>query len=146
MWLRLTFRWCVKVTSTQDMIYVLFVFYKSLHIIPQNYLGYFVQGQLHLPTTQSLLWRQDIKLEVLLGFENFQVVAHGFLGCQFLENIFIEFFILASCIIMIIISVQISKKKLIHKKFWAYQRKRPVTGEYFFGFVNYFLKNVKSFN
>ena len=51
---------------------------------PQNYLGYFVQGQLHLATTQILLWRQGIKLEVLLGFENFQIVAHGFLGCQFL--------------------------------------------------------------
>ena len=25
-----------------------------------------------------------MKFEVLLGFENFQLIAHGFLGCQFL--------------------------------------------------------------
>ena len=60
----------------------------------QNYLGYFVQGQFHLPTTPSFLWRQGIKPEVLLGFENFQIVTHRFLGCQFLENI--GFFILGS--------------------------------------------------
>ena len=53
---------------------------------PQNYLGFFLQGQFHLPTTRSFLWRQGIKLEVLLGFESFQIVAHGFLGCQFLEK------------------------------------------------------------
>ena len=65
------------------MIYA--VYFTSFYIYyPQNYLGYFVQGQFHLPTTQSFLWRQGIKLGVLLGFEIFQIVAHGFLGCQFL--------------------------------------------------------------
>ena len=34
----------------------------------------------------NFLWRQGIKLEVLLRFENFQIVAHGFLGCHFLEK------------------------------------------------------------
>ena len=47
----------------------------------ENYLDYFVQGQFYLPTTLSF---QGIKLKVLLGFENFQIVAHGFLGCQLL--------------------------------------------------------------
>ena len=67
-------------------------------------MGYFVQGQFHLPTTQSSLWRQGIKLEVLLGFANFQITIWKFskpnstsssmpclhkelwVGCQFLEK------------------------------------------------------------
>ena len=67
------------------MIYSLYFTIFSM-FYPQNYLGYFVQGELHLPTTQRLLWRQGIKLQALLGFENFQLVAHGFLGCQNLEK------------------------------------------------------------
>ena len=84
MWLTLTFRQCVKISSTCDMIYSLYftTFYIFYH---QNCLGYFVQGQFHSPTTQSFFWRQGIKLEVLLGFENFQIVTHDF-WCQFLEK------------------------------------------------------------
>ena len=55
----------------------------TLYFAHLGYLGYFVQGQFHLPTTQSFLWRHGIKLEVLVGFENFQIVAHGLLGCHF---------------------------------------------------------------
>ena len=61
-------------------VYDFYMFY------PQNSLGYFVQGQFHLLNTQTFLWRQGITLEVWLGFENFQIVTQGFLGCQFLEK------------------------------------------------------------
>ena len=32
---------------------------------------------------KSFLGRHGIKLEVLVGFENFQIVAHGLLRCDF---------------------------------------------------------------
>ena len=32
---------------------------------------------------KSFLWRHGIKLEVLVGFKNFQIVAHGLLRCHF---------------------------------------------------------------
>ena len=52
-------------------------------MLPQSFLDYFVQGHIHRPTTQNFVRRQGIKFEVLLDFENFQIVAHGFLGCTF---------------------------------------------------------------
>ena len=77
MWLRLAFIQCT--------IYA--VYFTSFCIYyPKNYLDYFVQGQFHLPTTQFFFWKQGVKLEVLLGFENFQIVAHEFLRYQFLGN------------------------------------------------------------
>ena len=80
---QLAFIQCIKIFFTWDMIYA--VYFTSFCIFyPQNYLGYFFQGRFHSGTTQIFLWREDITLEMLLGFENLQIVAHGFLGCQFL--------------------------------------------------------------
>ena len=45
----------------------------------------------------------------------------------------------------ILFRVWISKTKSIRKKFWVYQRKRPATGEYFFGFVNHFNEKCDEF-
>ena len=78
MWLRLAFIKYVSIFFTWDKIYA--VYFTTLCIYyPQNHLGYFVQGQFHLPTTQMFLRRQGIKLERLLGFENFQIITHGYL-------------------------------------------------------------------
>ena len=84
-WLGLAFIQFVKIFFTWYMIYAVYfaifcIFYAK------NYLGYFDKQQFHLPTTQSFLWRQGIKLEGLLGFENFQIVTHGFLGCYNLKK------------------------------------------------------------
>ena len=76
---------CVKILFTWDIIYAVYIT-RFCIFYPQNYLGYFVQGQFELSTTHGFLWRRGIKLEVLLGFENFQIVTHGFLECQFLEK------------------------------------------------------------
>ena len=70
------------------MIYdLLFLFYNFLHILPPELFG--------------LLWPRTVpfskhskffcegkasNLKCYLGFEKFQIVAHGFLGCQFLEK------------------------------------------------------------
>ena len=82
MWLRLD---GVKISSTWNMICSL-RFMSFCIFCPQNYLGDSVQGQFHLPATQSFLWRKSIKLEVLFSFENFHIATHGFLGCKFHEK------------------------------------------------------------
>ena len=54
----------IKIFFTWDLIYA--VCFRSFCIFhPPNYLGYFDQRKFHLLTTQSVLWRQGIKLEVL---------------------------------------------------------------------------------
>ena len=70
--------------SLKKIWFTMCVLWVFVYILPQSYLDYFVQGHIHLPTTQNFLWRQGIKREVLLYFENFQIVVHGFLGCPFL--------------------------------------------------------------
>ena len=65
---------------------ICYVFYKFLHILPPKLFRLFLPRIVPFVNHSKFFWRQGIKLEVLLGFESFQIVAHGFLGCQFLEK------------------------------------------------------------
>ena len=82
MWLRLAFRQSLKISSTWDtknfMIFCIFY--------PKDYLGYFVLGQFRFAHHSKLFVKARHQMKVLLGFENFQIVAHELLGCQFLEK------------------------------------------------------------
>ena len=75
--LRLIFIQRVMIFFTGDTIYAVYFTSFCIYYL-KNYLGYLA--------TQSLFGKQSIKLEVLLGFDDFQIVAHEFLRCQFLEN------------------------------------------------------------
>ena len=67
MWLRIAFIQCIKTFFAWYVIYA--VCFTSFYMLyPQNYLGYFDRGTVYLLTIQRYLWRQGIKLEVLLGF------------------------------------------------------------------------------
>ena len=57
-----------------------------LQILPEELFRLLCPRTVHLPTIESFLWRQGIKTEVLLGFQNFQIVIHRLLGCQFFKK------------------------------------------------------------
>ena len=65
---------------------LLFVLYNILHVLPLELFGLLCPRTAPFADHSNFFRRHGIKLEVLLGFENFQIVAHGFLGCQFLKK------------------------------------------------------------
>ena len=93
MWLTLAFRPCSDILHMRYDL--LCLFYNFLQILPQELFGLLCPRTVPFANHSKFLWGQGIKTEVLFGFQNFQIVTHRLLGCQFLKKN-IGFFTLAS--------------------------------------------------
>ena len=84
MWLLLAFRQCVRIPST--------AFYGFLHILPPELFMLLCQRTVPFANESKFFVKARYQTWSAIGFENFQRVPHGFLGCQFLEKYRIFYF------------------------------------------------------
>ena len=79
MQLRLAFRQCVNMSS-YEIWFTLCILQFFAYLTPRN-IWAALPKESSICQPLKVLWKQGIKFEVLLGFKNFQIVAHEFLGC-----------------------------------------------------------------
>ena len=84
MWLTLAFRPCSDILHMRYDL--LCLFYNFLQILPQELFGLLWPRTVPFANHSKFLWGQGIKTEVLFGFQNFQIVTHRLLGCQFFKK------------------------------------------------------------
>ena len=89
MWLRLVSRHCIKIFLLRYSLHEIWFILPVLRVV-----AYFTPKLFRLFWPRSVPFANHSKFFVqarhqtwsAIGFENFQIVAQGFLGCQFLEK------------------------------------------------------------